>query len=218
VPSPVGTTSQYVLYEVGCDSASCASVLTVTTSEPSASGSTPPTAPAPATTSTTATAASLSRLARIALKPVPRHRHDLVRLVFVRHLPVAAHAASLATFTLTTSASQSTGLSILGVQFGVVEDETAVFWTHGEYANGNLDESWSDGAPNCQPGQGISIGATATLNSCKWWYSPAVTASGEMSARDNWTASAYFKGFPVSNTLEMEIHVYGDDRVTDTFS
>jgi hypothetical protein len=38
-----------------------------------------------------------------------------------------------------------------------------------------------------------------------------------MSARDYWTASAFFKGFPVSDGHSIFIHVTADGGVSDTF-
>lgn len=171
VPAPLNTTSQYVVYGPECGSPSCAQVLTVTTTDSSTApvAGTPAALPPSAVVEpaanfpVTATSARVPSVWHFAWGPVPRHRRDLVRRVFVHRLAVnrgLAHTASLPDDRITTSATQSTGFNIFGVQFGVTETETAIFWTHGSLVPSLVDdqESWPDGAPICEPGTGISVG------------------------------------------------------------
>jgi hypothetical protein len=203
------TTSEYLAYGPACNDLGCAQLLTVSES----------TSPIRATT---APAAALSpRLRRAVMASVPAHKGDLLRRVFVQHLKArsVAHTSSLPNIHLYTSASESTGLSILGIRFGVTEVEYANFWTHGSLVPSivNQQRSWWEPQPTCVPGSGISAGAAASVNSCSWWYSPATGATGMMSARDYWTASALFEGFPISNNCQIFIHVTADGGISDTF-
>ncbi len=68
------------------------------------------------------------------------------------------------------------------------------FYTHGSLTNGNKQRSWWTDQPACW--QGSTALTSTTDNFCRWFDTPAKGRSGVMYAKNDFTVTVLFRGFP----------------------
>lgn len=72
------------------------------------------------------------------------------------------------------------------------------FYTHGDLVNGRLWKSWKTEPPACWPGS--AAGTSTNDIYCRWFSAPARGRHGRMYAKNRFSVSIIFRGFPITIT------------------
>jgi hypothetical protein len=193
--SPLNTIDSYAVLSSGCDQATCATTITLTSIASDGSEAAPDAsaigAPGPS-------AAELASAIRAERKHHPTG--TVILLLSQRELQgseivTMAKMSRLPVIHITRTAREHSCLPVVfNICPGYSEYFQESFYTHGSLANGNQQRSWWTDQPACW--QGTTALTSTADNFCRWFDTPATGRTGVMYAKNDFTVTALFKGFP----------------------
>lgn len=195
VRAPLNTIDSYAVLPSGCNQAACATTITLTSVASDGSETAPDVSAIRTPNPSGAALASAIRAGR------QHHPTGTVTLLLSRRelqgpeIVTMAKATRLPVIHITKTAREHSCLPVVfNVCPGYSEYIQESFYTHGSLTNGNKQRSWWTDQPACW--QGPTALTSTTDNFCRWFDTPAKGRSGVMYAKNDFTVTVLFRGFP----------------------
>lgn len=197
VRAPLNTTDSYAVLPSGCDQAACATIITLTSV---ASDGSETALDASAIGTPIPSGAALAS----AIRAGRQHHPSGTVILLLSHrelqgpeIVTMAMATKLPVIHITRTAREHSCLPVIfNYCPGYSEYFQESFYTHGSLVNGHLQRSWWTDKPACW--QGPTVLTSTTDNFCRWFDTPAKGRSGVMYAKNDFTVTAFFSGFPLT--------------------
>jgi hypothetical protein len=195
VRAPLNTIDSYAVLPSGCNQAACATTITLTSVASEGSETAPDASAIGTPNPSEAALASAIRAGR------QHHPTGTVTLLLSHRelqgpeIVTMAKATKLPVIHITKTVREHSCLPVIfNICPGYSEYFRESFYTHGSLTNGNQQRSWWTDQPACW--QGTTALTSTTDNFCRWFDTPAKGRRGVMYAKNDFTVTVIFRGFP----------------------